>query len=967
MIAPLPKNEVQRLEELRAYEVLDTPPETAFDRVTQLAARIFDVPVALVSLLDEGRQWFKSCYGLDTRETPRDLAFCAHTLLSDQALVAPDMTLDPRFADNPLVTGEPHIRFYAGAPLVSPRGLKLGTLCIVDFHPREFDAAALATLSDLAAIVMDELELRLADRQKSAEIEERKRAEAALSASEAHFRALIENAQDIISVLSPAGEILYESPSLKPNFGYWPEEVVGRNAFEFIHPDDVDLVRQRLAQVASGDQQGVAVEFRFLHRDGSWRWLEAIGSAQWEYFRPETGEDANEKTLSGFVINSRDITARKHMEAELREEQERFFNAFDLSPIGIALVAPDGRWLRVNRALCAIVGYDQGELLTTDFQNLTHPDDLAADLEMVRQLLAGECSSYQLEKRYLHKNGGEVWVTLNVSLVRDEGGAPQYFISQIRDITEAKRVEERLRLLESAVVNANDAILITEARPIDEPGPRILYANEAFTRETGYTPEEVIGRTPRLLQGPDTSRAALDEIRAALEKWRPSLTQVLNYRKDGTPFWVELSIVPVADEKGWYTHWVSIQRDITEQKQNAAALSAAKEEAEKANRAKSEFLSRMSHELRTPLNAILGFGQLLEMAELPQEDLESARQITRAGRHLLALINEVLDISRIETGQLAVSLEAVSLDEVLAESLGLVRPLAAETGVLLPATDPLQIGIYDEEVFVRADRQRLRQVLINLLSNAIKYNRNGGSVGIATEETDGDKIRLGIRDTGPGIAPENLERVFTPFDRLGAENGEIEGTGIGLPLSQRLTQLMNGVLSVESQLGSGTTFWLELPRALDPALSPSPQQSLARANVLSAVETRWLLLYVEDNLSNLQLLQRVLAHRPEIKLINAKDGAQGLELARAHRPNLILLDLHLPIMQGQDVLHRLRADENTRDLPVIILSADATPGQVERLISAGAQAYLTKPFNVRELLRALSEHMRVHTPIFPEE
>ncbi len=492
MIASRPDNEAQRLEELRAYAILDTSPEVAFDRVTRMAARIFDAPIVMVSLVDEDRQWFKSCYGLDTRETSRDLAFCAHALLADGALMVPDATLDSRFSDNILVTGSPHIRFYAGAPLISPRGLKLGTLCVIDVRPRKLDATALTTLSELAAIVVDEMGLRVVAQQKITEVEERKRAQDALWAREEYFRNLIENARDIISVLSPEGAILYESPSLEPILGYLPEEVVGRNAFEFIHPDDVSLVREGLEQVVADDAPGPAVEFRFLHQDGSWRWLEAIGSPQWEYSQPDNEESERKKNLVGIVVNSRDVTARKETEAELLDEQERFFKAFDLSPIGIALVAPDGRWLRANRALCEIIGYSRNELLATSFQNITHPDDLTAYLELVKQLLDGKRSCFQLEKRYLHKSGRTIWVLLDASLVRDGNGAPQYFISQVQNMNARKMGEMELRdsqaLLKGITEIALDAIVIMDSES------RVVEWNPSAERIFGFTREQVLGR-----------------------------------------------------------------------------------------------------------------------------------------------------------------------------------------------------------------------------------------------------------------------------------------------------------------------------------------------------------------------------------------------------------------------------------------------------------------------------------------
>jgi signal transduction histidine kinase/CheY-like chemotaxis protein len=386
--------------------------------------------------------------------------------------------------------------------------------------------------------------------------------------------------------------------------------------------------------------------------------------------------------------------------------------------------------------------------------------------------------------------------------------------------------------------------------------------------------------------------------------------------------------------------------------QEAAQL--AREEAEEANRYKNVFISRMSHELRTPLNAVIGFGQILERDELTGDQRDSVDHILKGGHHLLQLINEVLDIARIETGDLALSPEPVLVSELLGVVLGLIRPLAAQHSIHL-------IGGHESACaeYVFADRQRLQQVVLNLLSNGVKYNRVGGTVAVSCEPSGPTRLRIKVSDTGFGIPQEQLGRLFTPFDRLGAERGDIEGTGIGLSLSRQLAEAMGGTLEVESTVGVGSTFWVELPLVEGPidryerlhllgsAMGNGTSPSLARRTVL----------YIEDNLANLTLVQRIVAVRDGIEIIPAMQGRLGLELAKEHRPSLVLLDLHLPDISGEEVLQRLRDDPLTENIPVVIVSAEATPGHIQRLLSAGALAYLTKPIDINELLHILDEHV----------
>jgi signal transduction histidine kinase/CheY-like chemotaxis protein len=380
-------------------------------------------------------------------------------------------------------------------------------------------------------------------------------------------------------------------------------------------------------------------------------------------------------------------------------------------------------------------------------------------------------------------------------------------------------------------------------------------------------------------------------------------------------------------------------------------LALATETAERANRAKSEFLSSMSHELRTPLNAILGFGQLLtsDSFDLPAaKRVEFTQQIIKAGKHLLNLISEILDLARIESANLMLSLEPVGLADTLSECQTMVSPSAAQRGIRL-------IFPPDVTLSVIADRTRLKQVLLNLLSNAVKYNREHGTVAVDCKLLKPDRVRITVQDTGHGLRPEQLDALFQPFNRLGQEAGPVEGTGIGLVVTKRLVELMGGKISATSTVGVGSVFSVDFKLADEPSGVTRPSADSAFAPLTSAEHPtgRPLLLYVEDNPANLQLVREIVELRGDLRQMSAPDAQLGIELARAHSPQVILMDINLPGLSGKDALNVLRSDPTTAHIPIIALTANAMPGDVAQGLATGFYRYVTKPIEVHKLNDAI--------------
>jgi len=535
--------------------------------------------------------------------------------------------------------------------------------------------------------------------------------------------------------------------------------------------------------------------------------------------------------------------------------------------------------------------------------------------------------------------------TLELSRLASSFNTMAGAVQDSHDRLQAQTVELRRSelFLESVLEHVPALLWVKDAREL-----RFVRLNRAVEQMLGRPRAEVIGNNAHELFAADDAARITAQDRATLAGGVPlEIPEDPLLTPDYGLLYMQTTKVPVMDEHGEAQYLLGISTDITERQRSERVVGEARQEAERANRAKSEFLSRMSHELRTPLNSILGFGQLLEMDGLSDPQLEPVHYILESGRHLLGLINEVLDISRIEAGKLTIHPEPVPVRALVGEVVAMLAPIAAGRTIALEAV-PMAA-----ECCVLADPQRLKQVLLNLGSNAIKYNREGGKVTIVCE-TAGSRLRIVVRDTGHGIAAERLCKAFEPFERLGAELGDVEGTGLGLTLARQLMEGMGGTLTVQSVPEVGSTFTAELElAAADGGLATVENSADNDRHVELVTGSAAQLLYVEDNAANIKLVEHILERRPGITVKAAGQGRLGVELARHHQPDVIVLDLDLPDITGAQVLRELRADGLTDQIPVIILTADASPEQQTRLHDLGADAYLTKPVEVSSFLAAV--------------
>ena len=679
--------------------------------------------------------------------------------------------------------------------------------------------------------------------------------------------------------------------------------------------------------------------------------------------------------IIGYLLIGTDNTARKRAEEALLKAgalQAAIFNSANFSSIA---TDEKGVIQLFNVGAERMLGYAAAEVL-----NKITPADISDPQEVIARAKAlslelgtGIAPGFEAlvfkasrgiediyELTYIRKDGSRFPAVVSVTALRDDrGGIIGYLLigtdNTARKQVEAdqKKLDQRLRdqqFYTRSLIESNiDALMTTDPLGI------ITDVNKQMEALTGCTRDELIGAPSKnYFTDPERAEAA---IKLVLSEKKVTDYELTARARDGKKTEVSYNATTFYDRDRTLQGVLAVARDVTERKRNEQALQetnveleSAKSAAEQANLAKSDFLSSMSHELRSPLNAILGFAQLIISDSPPPTPSQTASidQILQAGWHLLKLINEILDLSVIESGKVSLSTEAVSLAEVMSECQAMMEPQAQQLGINM--TFPR----FDNPFFVSADRTRLKQIVINLLSNAIKYNKEQGTVVVDCATSAPGLTRISVKDSGAGLSPEKLAQLFQPFNRLGQEAGGVAGTGIGLVVTKRLAELMGGVLGVESIAGAGSVFWCELISCAAPQLVVESGEAAALDVPTVATGARRLtLLYVEDNQANMKLVEQLIARRPDLRLLTAVNGTLGIEVARTSQPTMILMDINLPGISGVEALKVLRGDPATAHIPVVALSANAMPRDIEKGLQAGFFRYLTKPIKIMEFMDML--------------
>ncbi|CAH0996499.1 Sensor histidine kinase RcsC [Emticicia aquatica] len=1056
---PFPFNEKERLNALLNYNVLDTFSEDEFDDITKLASYICQVPIALISLIDEKRQWFKSRIGLDITETPRNISFCQHAIMDNGIFEVVDALENETFQNTPLVTEKPNVRFYAGVPLTTPEGYNIGTLCVMDNVPKGLNDEQKQALSTLAKHVIMQLELRKKNFELKNEVESlsQKALETITLELNSYKLALDETSSVVIT--DKEGVINFVNDTTCSITKYSREELIGQNNRIFnsgLHPKEffTDLWKT----VLSGEVW--KNEVRNKAKDGTFYWADTT-------IVPFLDEKRNPLK---YVVIKRDITKQKQEETKINQ----FFN---LSLDYLCVANTSGYFETISPTFARELGFTNEELKGNPFFEFIHEEDVAKTKNEIAKLAQG-FTSINFETRFKCKNGD--FKLLNWNASPDQETKLLYAIA--RDITISKKINEENKRL-SLVAKGTDNIVV-----ITDKDRKIEWVNQPFETLTGYTLEEVIGKRPsRLLQYEETDRNTIAQIREALNNNVSFKGEIKNRSKYGKTYWLEINISPIFNDTDELINFIAIESDITEKKKkdlnianliatqtaifngvghaviftdlngiikriNKAGLNMieysaeevvgkmtpaafhdidevvrrskvlslelgyeiepgfesfvaktrgannvdsnewtyitksgrripvwlsvtciknpegtilgflgvaedytikkqaelelinAKNLAEQAVFAKDSFLANMSHEIRTPLNAIIGFTEILAQSNLDKLQSEFLSNIQVAGDNLLLIVNDILDLSKIECGQLEIESHPFNLRSTLKHVYDLLRVKAEknnlEFNLFLDANMP---------EYVNGDKGRINQIIMNLAGNAIKFTEDGEvtiSVKKTAETADYYTLKFSVKDTGIGIPEDKLETIFDRFTQAEiSTTRKFGGTGLGLSIVKQLVELQNGQIQVKSKIGRGSEFYFSLDfKKVDSAIVEMIRENHTNRKSMGKLS----ILLCEDNILNQKLARNVI-EKFGFDLDIANNGQEGIDLLLKNEYDLILMDLQMPVKDGYQTTISIRK-ELKLDIPIIAMTAHSLVGEQQKCFDIGMNGYVAKPFKQQELL-----------------
>ena len=1014
-----------RLETLLNYHILDTSPEKEFDSITRLASYICKTPFALITFLDSDRQWVKSRIGLDLTETQLHEAFCAYTIQGDQVFQVKNSLLDDRFADNPLVHQAPYIRFYAGAPLISPNGHRLGSICVLDTKPGELNEEQQDALKVLAGEIISHLEMR----KKNREVQE------TLAKYEEIYN-MFDSSAELHCVMDRETNIQMINRSVEKLLGYTIEETVGHPIWHFLPEEEIYKLLPVIEKGLSNHIKTFEIETRLNTKSGEWKWVGwsvTVNNSKWyangrdityqkkvveelemlslvaskvdngviisstgnnviwanEAFEKITGynifdlkgkklgdvlkgektdsnvlERARECTknkrsfavdllayrkdgepiwisvINSVILNAAgevdkeveviiDITARKRAEEEL----ETLSMVASKSSTGVVIRNEKGNVTWVNAALTEIIGYEPEELIGKPLGAVLTGENTQKDILDLTTRSTEDKKPYSVELLVYKKDGTPFWIFTSSTPILNSDGEIERQVEIIVDITERKYAEEQLTLLSLVASKTMNGVVISDS------SGRIKWVNEAFEHMSGFSLEELKGqRAGELAAGDETDLEQVEHMRQQTRKALPSTIEAVFYRKDRSPIWVSVSNTPTFNPDGSFDQQVAIINDISKRKLVEQELIKTREEALQLSKAKETFLSVMSHEIRTPLNAVIGITHLLLDDNPTEAQLENLKILNFSSQNLLSLINDVLDFTKIETGNMVLEKADVNLKDLVSQTLNTLQFKTLDKDVKLKSEIDHRIPLY-----VLGDHTRLYQILINLLGNAVKFTETGEvklKLDLISEKQKTIQVSFEVSDTGIGIEPDKIDYIFETYTQASSDTTrKYGGTGLGLAITKRLVELHNSHITVESKIGKGSsfTFTIEFER--------SAQTSLSAPNALADIPLNSTILVVDDNYINRLLVGKVLG-KWGIKVDYAENGEMALEKVKKTPYDIILMDLQMPVMDGLEATRAIRnlSGDYYRKLPIIALTASIITNERMKIYECGMNDFVMKPF-----------------------